>query len=155
MLLRWWRGPSVDFCSDYAAPAGLPLILQIGPGNLTPDVTSIVHARRHAVGTLSLRRNEAPTLIVPSSHRPQHSERARCHCVDPETTVITRRNLHRVDHANGRRVVIHGVEHGAVRGGNTGHHPDALEQGRNRASLHSKLIERDRVPTAAAGATQR
>jgi len=34
-----WPDP-LESCPGYSAPAGLPIILQIGPGNLTPSVTA-------------------------------------------------------------------------------------------------------------------
>jgi hypothetical protein len=34
-----WPDPLTS-CAGYAAPAGLPIILQVGPGNVTPNVTA-------------------------------------------------------------------------------------------------------------------
>lgn len=41
MSLHWGGSPSpLTSCPGYTAPSGLPLILQIGPGNLTPVVSA-------------------------------------------------------------------------------------------------------------------
>jgi len=41
LTLHWGEYPSpLTSCPGYSSPSGLPIILQIGPGNLTPNVTS-------------------------------------------------------------------------------------------------------------------
>ncbi|HKZ83048.1 MAG TPA: CAP domain-containing protein [Anaerolineae bacterium] len=40
LRLHWGESPSpLTSCPGYTAPSGLPIILEIGPGNLTPSVT--------------------------------------------------------------------------------------------------------------------
>ncbi len=41
ILLHWGEYPDpLTSCPGYSTPSGLPIILQIGPGNVTPNVTS-------------------------------------------------------------------------------------------------------------------
>ena len=53
----WGENPNpLTSCPGYAAPAGLPIILQIGAGERVPQVTAHSLQRRHAdAGSLHLR----------------------------------------------------------------------------------------------------